>query len=242
MFEIDKWAIQQLQKLIVDVMEAYETFAFHRVFSLIYNFCTVEMSNIYMDVLKDRMYCDAADSPSRRSGQTAMHKILDSLVRMLAPILAHTAEEAWAAMKVKSQDVESVHLAQMPKADESIDLRKDEQKWQKLMALRDEALWVLEGLRQDKTIGSNQEASVTIQCDDEDAKRLNEFGVKQFAALCIVSEVKLEKAAGERKILAQKSSYNKCQRCWNYWQSVGADTQYPDVCTRCASVLKELAK
>jgi isoleucyl-tRNA synthetase len=102
MFEIDRWAIQQLQKLIIEVTQAYEEFLFHRVFSLLYNFCTVQMSSIYMDVLKDRMYCDAADSLSRRSGQTAMYKILDSLIRMLAPILVHTAEEAWAAMKSSS--------------------------------------------------------------------------------------------------------------------------------------------
>jgi isoleucyl-tRNA synthetase len=99
MFEIDKWAMQQLQKLILDVTLAYEEFGFHRVFSFLYNFCTVEMSSIYMDVLKDRMYCDERSSLSRRSGQTAMYKILDCLVRMLAPILVHTAEEVWAAMK-----------------------------------------------------------------------------------------------------------------------------------------------
>jgi len=114
MFETDRWAMQQLQKLIANVMDAYENFIFHRVFSLIYNFCTVEMSSIYMDVLKDRMYCDASDSLSRRSGQTAMHKILDCLVRMLAPILVHTAEEAWSAMKFKSQEVESVVSQHLP--------------------------------------------------------------------------------------------------------------------------------
>ncbi|MCJ7728417.1 MAG: isoleucine--tRNA ligase, partial [Sedimentisphaerales bacterium] len=111
MFDIDKWAMQQLQKLIADVTESYESFAFHRVFSLIYNFCTVEMSSIYMDVLKDRMYCDSADSLSRRSGQTAMYKILDCLIRMLAPILVHTAEEVWETMKFKSAKAESIHLA-----------------------------------------------------------------------------------------------------------------------------------
>ncbi|MHC4353487.1 MAG: isoleucine--tRNA ligase, partial [Planctomycetota bacterium] len=98
MHEIDKWAMQKLQKLIADVTDAYDNFVFHRVYSLMYNFCTVEMSSIYMDVLKDRMYCDAADSQSRRSAQTAMYSILDAMIRMLAPILAHTAEEAWAAM------------------------------------------------------------------------------------------------------------------------------------------------
>ncbi len=261
MFEIDKWAMQQLQKLIAEVTEAYETFAFHRVFSLIYNFCTVEMSSIYMDVLKDRMYCDPADSLSRRSGQTAMHRILDSLVRLLAPILVHTAEEAWAAMRAScvmreaycekekthdsirnTQYEESVHLAEMPKVDNSIDWQNQEPRWQKLMALRDEVLRVLEGLRREKKIASNQESSVTIYCNDEDTKAIGDFGLKSFAALCIVSEVKLEKAAGETKVVAQKSSHNKCQRCWNYWPSVGADSQYPDVCQRCAETLRGLAK
>jgi isoleucyl-tRNA synthetase len=236
MFGIDKWAMQQLQKLIANVTEAYDGFIFHRVFSLLYNFCTVEMSSIYMDVLKDRMYCDAADSPSRRSAQTAMYNILDSLVRMLAPILAHTAEEAWAAMKFKSQDVDSAHLAEMPKVNTSIDYKNDEPRWQKVMALRDEALRVLEGLRRDKKIASNQEASVTFNCDQEDTDFLSAFGLEPFAALCIVSEVKLQKTSGETSVSAQKSAYGKCQRCWNYWPSVGANGEHPDLCKRCVEV------
>ncbi len=234
MFEIDKWAMQQLQKLIADVTEAYENFVFHRVFSLIYNFCTVEMSSIYMDVLKDRMYCDAADSLSRRSAQTAMHRILDCLVRMLAPVLVHTAEEAFRTQKTD----ESVHLADMPKVDNSIDFKSQQEKWQKLMELRDKVLVVLEGLRREKKIASNQEASVTIYCEDEElAGLLNEFGLKQFAALCIVSEVKLIKGTGETTVAAQKSSYQKCQRCWNYWPSVGKNSEHPDLCERCTLVV-----
>jgi isoleucyl-tRNA synthetase len=214
------------------------------------------MSSIYMDVLKDRMYCDAADSPSRRSAQTAMYSILDALVRMLAPILAHTAEEAWAAMKSSSvmrdaycekeethdairdtQYEESVHLAEMPKVDDSIDCESAEPRWQKLMALRDEVLRVLEGLRQDKEIASNQQACVTVTCGDEDAAVLNEFGLEQFAALCIVSEVKLQKASQQITVSAHKSSYDKCQRCWNYWPSVGADSEHSDLCERCIEVI-----
>ena len=237
MFEIDKWAMQQLQKLIANVTEAYESFIFHRVYSLIYNFCTVEMSSIYMDVLKDRMYCDAADSPSRRSAQTAMCKIMDALVRMLAPILVHTAEEAWAIMQSKSDDVESVHLALMPKVDDSIDYKSDEPRWEKLMALRDEVLRSLEGLRQEKIIASNQEACVTINCDEEVATALNAFGLEQFAALCIVSEVKLQKSVGETTISVQKSSSKKCQRCWNYWPTVGTSAEHPDLCKRCIEVV-----
>ena len=239
MFKIDKWAMQQLQKLIANVSQAYESFAFHKVFSLLHNFCTVEMSSIYMDVLKDRLYCDAADSRSRRSAQTAMYKILDCLVRMLAPILVHTAEEAWTAMKFKSQELQSVHLAEMPKVDESIDWQSAEPRWQKIMGLRDEVLRVLEGLRQEQKITSNQQASVAVYCQDEElAGILEDFGLEQFAALCIVSEVKLQKAADETTVVAQKSSHQKCQRCWNYWPSVGADSEHHDLCKRCVSVVR----
>ncbi len=240
MNEIDKWAMQQLQKLITNVTKAYDNFIFHKVFSLVYNFCTVEMSNIYMDVLKDRLYCDASDSQSRRSSQTAMYKILDCLVRLLAPILAHTSEEAWAAMKFKSKEVKSVHFAEMPKVDDSIDLRSAEPRWQKLMALRDEVLRVLEGLRQEQKIGSNQQASVTINCSKESAGLLEQFGIEQFAALCIISELKLQKGASETTVAAQKSSYTKCQRCWNYSPSVGADSKYPDLCKRCVETVKQI--
>lgn len=238
MFEIDKWAMQQLQKLIANVTDGYNNFVFHRVFSLLYNFCVVEMSSVYLDLLKDRLYCDAADSASRRSAQTAIHTILDRLIRLLAPILVHTAEEAWAAMKFRSQQTESIHLAQMPKVDDSIDWQTAEPRWQKLMALRDEVLRVLEGLRRDKKIASNQEACVTIYCNDQDAALLDEFGVEQFAALCIVSEVKLQRGNDKTTVAAEKSSHTKCQRCWNYWPSVGADSEYPDLCKRCASVVR----
>ncbi|MBN2590834.1 MAG: isoleucine--tRNA ligase [Sedimentisphaerales bacterium] len=237
MQQIDKWAMQKLQKLIAEVTDTYENFVFHRVFSLIYNFCTVEMSSIYMDVLKDRMYCDAAESQSRRSAQTAMYNIADSLVRLLTPVLVHTSEEAWAAMKFKSQDAATVHLSTMPKVDSSIDYKAQEPKWDKLMDLRDEVLRVLEGLRRDKLIASNQEASVTINCNDEDSTLLNEFGLEQFAALCIVSEVNVQHHEGDRVISARKSEHQKCQRCWNYWSSVGLDSEKPDLCKRCIEVV-----
>jgi isoleucyl-tRNA synthetase len=235
---IDRWALLQLQKLIAEVTEAYDSFVFHRAFSLLYNFCTVQMSSIYLDVLKDRLYCDGADSVSRRSAQTVMHEILSALVRLLAPILVHTAEEAWDAMTFKPQDCNSVHLALMPKADETLDYKSEEAKWQKLMDLRDQVLRALEGLRQDKTIASNQEATVTLRCPDADATTVQAFGVEAFAALCIVSEVKLEPGAESTTVTVAKSTHPKCQRCWNYWPSVGADSEYPDICQRCVDVVR----
>ncbi len=234
---IDKWAMQQLQKLIATVTDSYEKFAFHRVFTLIYNFCTVEMSSIYMDVLKDRLYCDAKGSHSRNSAQTVMSAILDAMIRLTAPVLAHTAEEAWAALKHKSQDTETVHLALMPVVDEAIDYKGEEAKWDKLMGLRDEVMKSLEELRQNQEISSNQQASVTITADDELVQIVNDFGTKNFAALCIISGVEIAK--GEAlTISACKCENEKCERCWNFLPTVGKNETKPDLCDRCIEVVK----
>jgi len=238
MFEIDRWAVQQLAKLVGEVTDSYENFLFHKVYTLIYNFCSIEMSSIYMDLLKDRLYCDAQDSASRRSAQTAMYSILDALARLLAPVLAHTAEEIYEAMPIKAETAESIHLLGMPKLNKSIDWKKEEPRWGKLMKLRDEVLKELEGLRQKQTIASNQESSVTIATDDSDLISIVEqFGIKNFAALCIVSEIKLKKEKSEKLVSAEKSPHKKCARCWNYWPSVGEDKAEPELCQRCAEVI-----
>ncbi|HBG27032.1 MAG: isoleucine--tRNA ligase [Planctomycetes bacterium GWF2_41_51] len=241
MFEIDRWAVQQLEKLISEVTDSYENFLFHRVYGLVYNFCVVEMSSIYMDLLKDRLYCDAKDSPSRRSSQTAMFKILDALTKLLAPVLAHTAEEIYEAMPAKSETAESVHLLKMPELNKSIEWQKEQPKWEKLMHLRDEVLKELENLRKNEVIASNQESSVTISTDDAELINIIEqFGTKNFAALCIVSEIKLNNQKSEKLVTAQKSSHQKCARCWNYWPSVGKNSDNPELCERCSSVIKSL--
>jgi isoleucyl-tRNA synthetase len=181
------------------------------------------------------MYCDPAKSDSRRSGQTAMYRILDAIVKMLAPILVHTAEETYAAMKYKSETVESIHFAAMPKLDPTIDYKAEEPKWQTLMSLRDEVLKSLEGLRKDETIGSNQEAAVTIHTDDAAIRQtLADFGIENFAAMCIVSEIKLEAGNGQPLAVARKSPHKKCQRCWNYWPTVGTIADDENLCKRCA--------
>ncbi len=236
---IDQWAMEKLNVLIDEVHQAYDNFAFHRVFTKIYNFCTVEMSSIYMDVLKDRMYCDAADSVSRRSGQTVMYTILDALVRMLAPVLAHTAEEAWAAIEYKSEEVDTVHLASMPAADKAIAPAANAAKWDSIMALRDEVLKVLEGLRAEQVIKSNQEAAITIETNDDDLLAvINDMGIETFASLCIVSEVRISKGKS-LKVSAERCSHAKCERCWNYYPTVGQNAEKPDLCNRCAVVVIE---
>jgi isoleucyl-tRNA synthetase len=237
MYAIDQWALQKLNILVAEVSQAYEGFAFHKVFSQIYQFCTVEMSSIYMDVLKDRMYCDHPTSRSRRSAQTAMSEILNALIRLLAPILVHTCEEAWEAQIHKPDHVDSVHLATMPKTKSRLKGKFSLDQWDRLMALRDDILRCLEGLRQDKVIASNQEASVTVLADQETSDLLNAFGTDQFAALCIVSVIEVVPGHDTTTIAATKSEAQKCQRCWNYVSSVGTHDTHPDLCHRCHTVL-----
>jgi len=239
---IDQWAMQRLNVLIEQVGRAYEGFAFHRVFGLLYNFCTVEMSSLYLDVLKDRLYCDGRDSASRRSAQTVLARVLGDLVRMLAPILVHTAEEAWTAMTYRPEDVESVHMAHLPEPDAAIDAAAEADRWQMIMGLRDEVLRVLEGLRKDQRINSNQEATVAITLDEEAPyEAVMDFGAEAFAALCIVSEVAVEKGSAFA-IRADKSPHPKCARCWNYRSTVGQMDGYPDLCPRCADVVQMLER
>ena len=169
-----------------------------------------------------------------------MYKILDSLVRMLAPVLAHTAEEAWAAIEHKSEDVDTVHLASMPVADASIDVSDNEDKWAKVMTLRDEVLKVLEGLRAEQIIRSNQEAPVQIETDDGELLTIvADMGIETFASLCIVSEVRIAKGDA-LKVSAEKCSHAKCERCWYYYPSVGQNADKPDLCDRCVNVVAGL--
>jgi isoleucyl-tRNA synthetase len=238
MLGIDRWALLEYNKLVENVLNAYETFAFHRVFGLIYHFCTVELSSIYMDVLKDRLYCDKIDSFSRRSAQTVMQTMLDGIIRLMAPVLVHTAEEAWQTNANKSEDVESVHFTMMPKPDKDKITADEQAKWDKLMRLRDEVLRVLEGLRQKQQIGSNQEAEVTIATGDKELLGyMRELGSVRLAALFIVSEVIVNEDEGETKVTARKSANKKCERCWNYLKSVGTIEETPELCARCSEVV-----
>jgi len=156
---------------------------------------------------------------------------------MLAPILAHTAEEAWAAIEHKSENVDTVHLASMPIVDAAIAAATNADKWDSIMALRDEVLKALEGLRDEQIIKSNQEAAVAIKTNDEALLAVvNDMGTEVFASLCIVSEVSIAIGDG-LKVSAQKCSHAKCERCWNFYPSVGQNPDYPDLCGRCVEVI-----
>jgi len=240
MEDIDRWAIAQMGLLIDRVNGAYDNYETHVILHSINRFCSVEMSSFYLDVLKDRLYTEAGDSALRRSAQTAMWKILDSLVRLLAPVLSFTSDEIWGFMPKLSDAPECVLLSDMPKH-RDIDggvLKR----WEKLILVRPVIMKALENARADKFIGNSLAASITIECDDNLQKYLESFD-GSLADLFIVSSVQFGKISGEYvnkgegiNVSVEKSSGGKCERCWKYTAGDASDPDRPMICERCSSV------
>jgi isoleucyl-tRNA synthetase len=253
LLEIDRWALLKLQYLINRVNDGYGEFEFHIVFHSIHNFCAVDMSAFYLDVLKDRLYTTKASSEDRRSGQTTMYKILSTLVRLMAPILSFTAEEVWGYMK-KSEKTPSVFLAEFPTEalpDATPDRKLPvslEERWDRILAVRGEVAKVLEGLRRDKRIGHSLDAGVTLYVGPELYELLNGYK-NDLAFIFIVSSVEItidSDAPGNAytsevvkglKIVAGPAKGEKCGRCWMYQESVGTVKEHPQICARCAGNL-----
>ncbi len=231
--ELDRWALWQLDELVGKVRESYDAYEYHRVFHAVHNFCVVEMSNFYLDVLKDRLYCEKADGHERRSAQTAIYRILDALVRLVAPILAYTSEELWQFMPHhKGADTRSVLLNDMPSAQAA--LFAEAGKWEKLIALREEVNKVLENARASKTIGKSLEAEVTLTAKGEEYAFLRE-NAPLLPSILIVSSVRLEE--GPRGVACAVAPGEKCERCWTVVTDRGANPAHPTLCPRCAGVV-----
>jgi isoleucyl-tRNA synthetase len=245
--EIDRWAYLKLQYLINRVNSGYNDFEFHIVFHSIHNFCAVEMSAFYLDVLKDRLYTAKAASQERRSGQSTMYEILSTLVRLMAPILSFTADEAWGYMKGNGH-VPSVFLSDFPHEGKYYPVELEE-RWDKILAVRGEVAKVLEALRRDKKIGHSLDAAVTLYAGPELYEFLNGYK-KDLAFIFIVSSVDIVKEsdaptdafASESvkglKISAGPAKGEKCARCWMYQESVGTVKDHPGICGRCAGNLE----
>ena len=236
--EIDKWALARLDEVIDKVTAAYEAMDYYLAYHALIGFCVVDMSNFYLDIIKDVLYCEAKNSPARKSAQTAMYTILDALVRLSAPILCYTADEIWSFMPhKKDDDKRSVIFNQMPA---KTGVKADEEKWAKIHAIRDDVLSALELKRNEKVIGKSLEAMVEIFTADEGVKSLE----SELADACIVSGVKVKTVGeGEYKGSACSVTVTKkpgcaCERCWKFDDSVGSDAKYPNLCKRCADVIK----
>lgn len=238
--ELDKWALMKLDALIDKVNEGYNSFDFHIAFHAIHNFCVIDMSNFYLDIIKDRLYCEKEDSELRRAAQTTMYRILSAVARLAAPIISFTAEEIWQYMPhAGSDDTESIFLNQMPEksgisfSDEFI------AKWDFIYSTREAVNKVLEEKRNAKVIGKSLEANVIIHCgDDETASKYNELA-EHLAEILIVSGVSVVKdIEGETSFEVVKAEGEKCERCWCYSTSVGKDSDHPTLCERCANSVK----
>ncbi len=245
--EIDRWAIARMQQLLEKSIKAYNDFDFYLIYHAVHNFCSVDMSSFYLDVLKDRLYVEKKDGHLRRSAQTAIYTILRQLTLMLAPILPFTAEEIWKYLPdSKDYEKSSVMLNDMPAPCMELAAEDFMAKWDRIHAIRDDVNKALELARAEKVIGKSLEAQVTLHCDGE----LMEFvrGIQSdLPTLFIVSSVELT-AEGEGahkgdveglSVDVSAAKGEKCERCWIYSDTVGADAQHPTLCARCASVLSQ---
>jgi isoleucyl-tRNA synthetase len=252
MLEMDRWILHRLQEVIRRVRDAYEQCQFHVVYYTLHNFCTVDLSSLYLDVLKDRLYTEKAGSAARRSAQTAMAEVLEAMVRLLAPILAFTTEEVWLALPGYPGKAQSVHLTQFPEIDDVRLQPELGEKWKTLVSVRGEVAKAMETARQNKLVGHSLDAGVAIAAPDK-LRSLLETHIDDLRALLIVSDVRIasEPSSGEvwrsadipgLSVVITRAKGEKCHRCWNFSESVGAGAEHPALCGRCVGNVGRVAE
>ncbi|MCU6702345.1 isoleucine--tRNA ligase [Muriventricola aceti] len=237
MLELDRWAVTKLNQLIEKCFAAYDEYEFHVVSHAINDFCVVELSSFYLDIIKDRLYCEGKDSLERRSAQTALFLILDTMTKLFAPILAFTCDEIWLAMPHRAEDDgRNVLLNEMNKPFADYTLTQEQMaQWDKIIAVRDAVNVALEAARNEKKIGKSLEADVALTVPSEDAF-LAEMDSALLADLFIVSQVEIT-VGGELAVSVSEAAGQKCERCWKHHPLVGADMAHPTLCPRCAGVI-----
>lgn len=239
--EADRWILGRLAELIDRVDKAYDAFEFHRVYHLVYGFCNTQLSAIYLDVLKDRLYCSAPGDATRRAAQTTVHQLLESLTGLLAPLLVFTADEVWEFHRGAEA---SIHLTDFPAVREEWRDSKLADKWDRLTQLREEATLALEEHRRAKTIGHSLDAEVAVRATDGDEARFLSENLALLKELLIVSGVRIAEEDGfdssRPRIEVIASPHPKCERCWIRSADIGQDTQHAGLCQRCSGVLKRL--
>ncbi|MBC7349611.1 MAG: isoleucine--tRNA ligase [Candidatus Aminicenantes bacterium] len=234
---LDRWILERARQVRQRVVRAYEDYEFHIVFHSLYNFFTVDLSAFYLDVIKDRMYCSGPGSRLRRSGQTAMFQVLEKTLRLMAPILPFTAEEAWEAMPAFKEKAESVHLCSFPEEGETWLEPELMKKIDRLLDIREQVQKEMEKARETRLIGNSLEARLVFRAPAEIYDLLEEFR-PDLPTLFIVSAVEVIPSDQDLTITVFRSEGQKCERCWNFSTSVGQDPDYPALCQRCSQVLK----
>lgn len=248
--EIDRFALHGLQKLIERTRSAYYTYEFHIIYHGLYNYCIVDLSAFYLDILKDRLYTSPPESLDRKSAQTVIFILLNTLARLMAPILAFTAEEIWNFMPGDREGSESVHMMSLPKVEEKWKDDRLAQKWKHILEVRGEVTKALEDARVKKIIGHSLDAAVTLYTDDDLYQRLYPYE-HELRTIFIVSSVSLRKEEKPDKtfesvdvhgllIKIESAEGDKCERCWIHDTSVGTDSEQPTICRRCQDALSEI--
>jgi isoleucyl-tRNA synthetase len=244
LLEIDRWALSRLEELVGRVERSYNEYEFHVLYHAVHNFCSVDMSSFYLDVLKDRLYTAPTKGVARRSAQTAIYRILDALTRLVAPVLSFTADEIWESLPGKRE--ENVHLARFPRFETSLLDVELEARYTRILAVRSDVSKALELARAEKLIGHSLDARVLVEAPAGPWRDLLERYRDELATLFIVSQVELgenlgEAVAGEEvpglKIRIEKALGEKCERCWTYATSVGESSEHPTICHRCRPAL-----
>jgi len=236
---IDQWILLRAEDLVARCRAWYENFEFHKVYHSVYAFATVDLSAVYFDILKDRLYTAATRSQARRSAQTALYRLLDALVRLMAPLMSFTAEEVWGHMG----RTESVHIACFPEPSEltaGFDdaARQRSQDWDSLMQVRDTVLKSLEAARNEKLIGAPLEACVRLSAGADLYPLLEQYA-RELPALFIVSQVALEQADA-LGVRVERAAGRKCERCWKYTTDTGIDARFPTICGACSEAVEEI--
>ena len=246
LLELDRWALDTLDELNRTARDGYESFDFHKVYHAVYNFCVVDLSNFYLDVVKDRLYINKPGSVLRRAAQTAMFRILVDLTKILAPILTFTSQEIWSFVPEFEGKNKYVAFEDMPKAGVWAQNEAFRAKWNEIIAIRDDVKKALEQARADKIIGSSLEARLTLYCAPEVAAFLQAIPAHELEDLLIVSQVELRQGDGGVKgefeglgVAVSRAEGEKCLRCWKYTGDVGSHPAHEGLCARCAGILEE---
>ena len=246
MFEIDKWAMHKLEELKEKTTEYYDKYEFYSLFQEITYFCSMEMSSFYLDIVKDRLYCEGTTSIERRSAQTVLTEVLKVLVRIISPVLSFTADEIWERIPEALKEEESVHLSKWIEANPEYLNEELAKKWDKIARLRREVNKKLEAERQTGLIGHSLDARVLLNIANAEYSFIKDYAENEVSDLFIVSQVKFvndnlaESEIEGISISVEKASGEKCERCWKYDEEVGHDHNHSDVCPRCASVLEKM--
>ena len=243
--ELDRWALMRLEELKGKVRKAYDDFEFHAIYHALNNFCSVDLSAVYLDILKDRLYTFRADSPLRRGSQTVLYEIITAMTKLMAPVLSFTAEEIWRSLATHTGGAPgpvSVHLSEFPVARSEWQDAKLAQRWDQLLEVRVAVQAALEDRRREKVIGSSLEADIEIKASSEKYEFLQSYEA-DLSTIFIVSRVTLTQVHNlphkpDVLVVVSKSTSEKCERCWNYREAVGKNKQHTTLCDRCVEAVQ----